>query len=85
MIPSNLDHERAEKNPWGLTAHQCMTLRLVCEHGGSKRASYAFPAAPVRTLEHHLCTSRKCMGMIGNDVRLYLQWDRWLRKDTVND
>lgn len=83
MIPTELDLKRAAKNPWGLTAHQCMTLRLVCEHGGTKRTSHA-EKLPLRTLEHHLLMSRKAMQMYGNDVRLYLQWDRWIRKDKAN-
>jgi hypothetical protein len=84
MIPTEVDLQRSEKNPWGLTAYQCMTLRVVCLHGGTKRASHA-DSLPLRTLEHHLLMSRKAMQMYGNDVRLYLQWDRWIRKDNVND
>jgi len=56
-----------------------MTIRLVCLHGGTKRASHA-EDLPLRTLEHHLLMSRKTMGMYGNDVRLFLLWDRWASK-----
>ena len=79
MIPDDIDHDRANDNPWGLTPHQCMTIRLVCLYGGTKRTSHA-EDLPLRTLEHHLLTSRKAMGMYGSDVRLYLNFDRWFRQ-----
>ncbi len=79
MIPDPIDHERAGTNPWGLTPYQCMTIRLVCLYGGTKRASHA-EDLPLRTLEHHLLTSRKAMGMYGSDVRLYINFDRWFRQ-----
>ena len=79
MTPSIIDKLRSETNPWGLTAHQCMTIRLVCEHGGTKRASHA-EDLPLRTLEHHLLMSRKAMEMYGSDVRLFLEFDRWIRQ-----
>jgi hypothetical protein len=78
MTPDPIDYERAGSNPWGLTPHQCMTIRLVCLYGGTKRASHA-ENLPLRTLEHHLLTSRKAMQMYGNDVRLYINFDRWIR------
>jgi hypothetical protein len=78
MTPDPIDYERAGSNPWGLTPYQCMTIRLVCLYGGTKRASHA-EDLPLRTLEHHLLTSRKAMQMYGNDVRLYINFDRWIR------
>lgn len=82
MTPDAIDHQRAAENPWGLTPHQCMTIRVVCLYGGTKRASYA-EDLPLRTLEHHLLTSRKAMQMYGNDVRLYLNFDRWLGTESA--
>jgi methylaspartate ammonia-lyase len=83
MTPETIDNQRAKSNTWGLTPHQCMTIRLVCQHGGTKRASHA-EDLPLRTLEHHLLMSRKAMGMYGNDVRLFLFWDRWASKKSNN-
>ena len=77
MTPDDIDQKRGECNPWGLTPHQCMTIRLVCEHGGTKRAAHA-ENLPLRTLEHHLLMSRKAMQMYGSDVRLFLEFDRWV-------
>jgi hypothetical protein len=84
MIPDDIDYDRAVMNPWGLTPHQCMTIRLVSLHGGTKRVSHA-ENIPARTLEHHLLTSRKAMGMYGNDVRLYLNFDRWIKQPDPAD
>ncbi len=77
---SELDRKRAFCNPWGLSKSNCFTLRLVCQHGGTKRAAYE-EGVECRLLEYHLMAARKRMGMFGNDVRLYLNWDRWTRKD----
>jgi len=65
LIPETIDQKRSKQNPWGLTPHQCMTIRLVCQHGGTKRASHA-EDLPLRTLEHHLLMSRKTMQMYGS-------------------
>ena len=78
MTPDDIDHKHGECNPWSLTPHQCMTIRLVCLHGGTKRAAHA-ENLPLRTLEHHLLMSRKAMEMYGSDVRLFLEFDRWVR------
>ena len=78
MKPNEKDVLRAETNPWGLTAHQCMTLRLVCQHGGTKRAAYATEESD-RNMEGHLMWSRRKMGLLGTDIRVYLNWDRWVR------
>jgi len=78
MKPQDIDKKRAARNPWGLTACQCITLRLVCEHGGTKRASYA-TNENCRIMEHHLMSARKKMNLLGTDIRLYLTWDRWIR------
>ena len=80
MKPNKKDRERAETNPWGLTPHQCMTLRLVCEHGGTKRAAYATGESD-RNMEGHLMLGRRKMGLLGTDIRIYLNWDRWMRSE----
>jgi hypothetical protein len=85
MTPTKLDKDRAKNNPWGMTAYQCMVLRLICEYGCTKRVNYDEERANQRTVEHHLMVARKCMKLFGNDVRLYLQWDRWTRKEKAND
>jgi hypothetical protein len=79
MTPASLDYNRAKHNPWGLTPHQCMALRLVCQHGGAKRVAYETEVSS-RLIEHHLYLARKRMGMLGADIRLFLEWDRWIRK-----
>ena len=79
MTPAPLDHTRAKYNPWGLTAHQCLALRLVCKYGGSKRAHYNANVS-ARLIEHHLHNARKQMGYVGSDIRMFLAWDRWTTK-----
>ena len=81
MTPAPIDQHRATKNPWGLTAHQCMMLRLICTHGGSKRVAYEVPEINCRLVEHHLHLARQRMGFFGADIRLFLEWDRWIRKE----
>lgn len=81
MTPSKLDHNHAEINPWGLSAHQCYVLRLYCEHGCTKRVAHVENISP-RNVEHHLFMARKRMALFGNDIRLYLNWDRWVRSLT---
>jgi DNA-binding CsgD family transcriptional regulator len=77
---TELDRKRAMRNPYKLTKCQCYTLRLVCKHGGTKRAAYVEKISE-RILEHHLMKARQQMGMFGNDIRMYLMWDRWTRTD----
>jgi len=81
MTPASLDINRAKHNPWGLSPHQCLALRLVCEYGGSKRAAYERDDVNQRLLEHHLYYARKCMGLFGPDIRMFINWDRWTRKE----
>jgi methylaspartate ammonia-lyase len=78
------DRKRAKENPWGMTTCQCYAVRLVCEHGGSKRAAYA-EDVELRAIEHHLMKARQQMGMFGNDIRMYINWDRWIRKQGEDD
>lgn len=85
MTPSPLDKQRAKENPWKLSAKQCMTLRLICAYGCTKRVNYEVEQVNARTVEHHLMRARKLMGLFGNDIRLYIQWDRWTRKEKAND
>jgi hypothetical protein len=74
----SVDIERSKSNPWGLTAHQCAVLRMVSETGCTKRACREYDVN-ARNVEHHLMVSRRQMGMYGNDIRLFLIWDRWVR------
>lgn len=76
MKPASIDKHRAKKNPWGLTAHQCMALRLMCKYGGAKRIAHATEISE-RTLEHHLHEARHLMGYFGPDVRAILSWYSW--------
>jgi DNA-binding CsgD family transcriptional regulator len=78
MPTTKTDEARAESNPWGLTAKQCAALRMICEHGCTKRA-VAATEIDGRTIEHHILTARRKLGYFGNDTRLYLDWDRWVR------
>jgi hypothetical protein len=56
-----------------------MTLRLMCEHGGTKRVAYGVEEAHPRLLEHHISVAKTKMGLNGADIRVYLKWDRWTR------
>jgi hypothetical protein len=85
MTPTPLDKERAKINPWGLTSYQCMVMRLICQYGCTKRVNYDEERVKPRTVEHHLMMSRRRMQMFGNDIRLYIQWDRWIRKEKVDE
>lgn len=84
MEPTKADQKAARNNPWGLTVCQCMTLRLVCEHGSSKRAAYHTDISH-KLIEHHLHKARKAMGFFGVDVRLFLNWDRWTNEQSTKD
>jgi hypothetical protein len=84
MNAQDIDKKRAFRNPWGLTICQCYTLRLICEHGGTKRAAHATDEN-YRIMEHHLMSARKKMNLLGTDIRLYIKWDRWTRKDEGED
>lgn len=76
----SIDIERAKVNPWGLSAHQCAILRMISESGCTKRVCLDYEENP-RNVEHHLMRSRQLMGLYGNDIRLFLKWDRWVRGD----
>ena len=79
MTPAPIDKQRAKKNPWGLTPHQCMALRLVCKYGGAKRIAHALGISE-KTLEHHLHVARHAMGYFGPDVRAILEWYTWVMR-----
>lgn len=82
MKPASLDHTLSRRNPWGLTPHQCCTLRLVCKHGGAKQV-WAATDIPVKTVQANIEEARKKLGMRGHDVRLYIEWDRWFRTQLI--
>ena len=84
MNPAPIDYARAKQNPWGLAAKQCMVLRLYCEHGCTKRVASVIDISP-RNIEHHLLRSRKLMGLFGNDIRLYVNWTKWLLGKPLTD
>ena len=79
MTPTNLDEQRSKDNPWGLTAHQCMVLRVYCASGCTKRAAAKLDTSH-KNIEHHLRMARTRMGLLGNDIRLFVRWDRWSRE-----
>ncbi len=86
MAPTDYDIKLARLNPWGLSAYHCLTLRLYCKYGCTKRIVSTTPEANKSTLEHHLHTARKVMGLFGKDVRLYLYWHEWeTKQEKAND
>lgn len=84
MTPAPVDRHRAKSNPWGLTAYQCMTLRLYCKHGCTKRVAQ-HEDIKERNVENHVHLARQRMGLLGNDVRLYLLFDRWTKTATKKE
>lgn len=82
MTPTRADQKAANTNPWGLTVCQCMVLRLLCEHGNTKRVAYVTGISH-KLIEHHLHRARKAMDFFGMDIRLYLNWDRWIRTTEI--
>ena len=83
MTPASIDKNRAKKNPWGLTAHQCMSLRLLCKYGGNKRIAYELGIS-AKTVEHHLYEARKAMGYFGSDIRVVLEWYKWSTDESLS-
>lgn len=83
MEPTRADKKAAKANPWKLTAHQCMALRLVCEHGTAKRVEYVTDISH-KVIEHHLHNARRAMGLFGTTLHLYLNWDRWTHAQGEN-
>ena len=61
MKPTKKDRERAETNPWGLTPHQCMTLR--------KRLAPVMADAPMRTASNDLPPVASPLGLSINQYR----------------
>jgi hypothetical protein len=78
MTPSEEDERLARLNPWSLTAHQCMAMRLYCENGTMKKVETT-AGVPVTTMKWHIKIAKKRMGYFGTDLRMYLTWDRWVR------
>ena len=72
-----IDILRSKKNPWGLGPCQCYVLRMYCIYGNNKRTINAIDTS-AKNIEHHLLVSRKKMGFIGSDIRLFLQWNTWV-------
>jgi len=78
MNPSDEDEHLALLNPWKLTACQCMAMRLVCCYGSPLQAVAKEPIV-LTTLKWHLNRARTRMGYEGYDIRMYLDWDWWVR------
>jgi DNA-binding CsgD family transcriptional regulator len=77
LLPvASLDHTHARHNPWGLTPHQCCTLRLVCKHGGAKQV-WSIEDVSLKTVQGHIEDARRQMGIRGHDIRVYLKWYEW--------
>jgi DNA-binding CsgD family transcriptional regulator len=72
----SLDHTHARHNPWGLTAHQCCTLRLVCKHGGAKQVWAEYDVS-IKTVHGHVEDAKRKMSVRGHDIRPFLMWHRW--------
>jgi hypothetical protein len=77
--PTILDNALAKHNPWGLTPHQCMVMRLHCKLGNVK-AIWAEIDMPIKSVHWHLENIRNTMGIPGRDVRIFLQFDRWMHQ-----
>jgi DNA-binding NarL/FixJ family response regulator len=82
--PSPLDHTLARANPWGLTPHQCMVMRLHCKLGHVK-AIWAETNISIKTIHWHLENIRNTMGIPGRDIRIFTQWDAWAREFYARD
>lgn len=82
MTPTPADRQNAKANPWRLTAHQCMAMRLYCEHGCLRRVENTSGIAPCN-IKYHLNNARHRMKFYGNDIRVYLTWDRWARAFSI--
>jgi hypothetical protein len=82
MPVANIDKGYAKTNPWGLTAHQCCAMRLVCKHGSIKHA-WADLDLPIKTIQHHVEGARQRMGLRGHDIRVYLYWHDFTKKENL--
>ncbi len=78
MKPTAEDKELANINQWRLTARQCMALRLFCCHGGLIEAARQ-EGISRGTIRMHLTNAKKRMGYEGHDIRMYLDWDWFVR------
>lgn len=76
MTPTRFDKEAAKANPWGLTAHQCMSLRLLVLHGNAKLVDRA-TGIPAKTVQSNVENARIAMGLTGYDQRIYVMYALW--------
>jgi hypothetical protein len=77
--PSIYDHLLAKHNPWGLTPHQCMVMRLHCKLGHTKLI-WRLIDMPVKTINGHIENIRVKMKLPGHDVRIFTWWALWARQ-----
>ena len=75
-----MDDAYAALNPWGLTAAECLCVRKVCELGGMKQAVDAAGVSG-SVFSNTLNSVREKMNVRGQNVRLWIMWDRWVRSD----
>jgi len=78
MNSTEEDERLALINPWKLTECQCMALRLVCCHGGLIEASRK-EGVSRSTIKLNLTNAKKRIKYEGHDIRIYLDWDWWVR------
>jgi retron-type reverse transcriptase len=50
---------------------------MYCTHGNNKRTVNATNTS-AKNIEHHLLVARQKMGFRGSDIRLFLNWDKWV-------
>lgn len=75
--------ELASVNPWGLTPMQCYVMALACEFGGAKPV-FAETDIPFRSVQDHIQAARARMGLRSHDVRVYINFDRWITEYAAN-
>jgi FixJ family two-component response regulator len=66
-------------NPWNLTPQQSATMDAVCTHGCQKTAAKALGLS-IKTVEQHTWHAAQSMGLAGNRLRKYIEWDRWMQR-----
>jgi hypothetical protein len=67
-------------NPWGLTNAEAEVMDAMITTGTRKVASRQLGISP-KTLEARSHRASIRMGYSGQDVRRYIEWDRWRRSE----
>jgi hypothetical protein len=81
--PTPYDHVLAKANPWGLTPHQCLVLRLHCKLGHAKLI-WRMTDMPIKTVHSHIENVRVRMGLPGRDIRIFTWWALWVQQYYAN-